>query len=183
MQFERRQLLRILSFAFGSSFIMSRNQPGLAAQTAKQPTISPPPAGAAVRHGFAGGSEMEKVTGIGGLFFRAHDPTALGRWYQQHLGVSLTPSSYEESVWQQEAGPTVFAPFAETSNYFGDARKDWMVNFRVRDLDRMAGQLRAAGIAVEIDPQSYPNGRFARLHDPEGNPIELWQPTGRAASR
>ena len=51
-----------------------------------------------------------------------------------------------------------------------------MVNFRVRDLDRMSAQLRAAGIAVEIDPQSYPNGRFARLHDPERNPIELWQP-------
>ena len=183
MRFQRRQLLRILSFAFGSNFILSRNQLGIAAQTTIQPMISPPPTGAAVRYGFARGTEMEKVTGIGGLFFRAHDPTALGRWYQQHLGISLTPSSYEESVWQQEAGPTVFTPFAETSNYFGDAHKVWMVNFRVRDLDRMAAQLRAAGIAVEIDPKSYPNGRFARLHDPEGNPIELWQPTGRAAPR
>ncbi len=53
-----------------------------------------------------------------------------------------------------------------------------MVNFRVRDLDRMAAQLRAAGIAVKMDPESYPNGRFARLHDPEGNPTELWQPAG-----
>ncbi len=183
MRFQRRQLLRILSFACGSNFILSRNQLGIAAQTTIQPMISPPPTGAAVRYGFARGTEMEKVTGIGGLFFRAHDPTALGRWYQQHLGISLTPSSYEESVWQQEAGPTVFTPFAETSNYFGDAHKVWMVNFRVRDLDRMAAQLRAAGIAVEIDPKSYPNGRFARLHDPEGNPIELWQPTGRAAPR
>jgi glyoxylase I family protein len=183
MLFLRRQLLRTLSFAFGSSFILGRNQHGIAAQTATQPMISPPPAGTAVRHGSAGGTAMEKVTGIGGLFFRAHDPTALGRWYQQHLGVSLTPSSYEESVWQQEAGPTVFAPFAETSDYFGDAHKVWMVNFRVRDLDRMAAQLRAAGIEVKIDPQSYPNGRFARLHDPEGNPIELWQPAGPGASR
>ena len=108
---------------------------------------------------------MEKVTGIGGLFFRARDPKALGRWYQQHLGISLTPSSYEDSVWQQEAGPTVFAPFEETSGYFGDAHKVWMVNFRVRDLDKIAAQLQAAGIAVKIDPQSYPNGRFARLHD------------------
>jgi glyoxylase I family protein len=58
-----------------------------------------------------------------------------------------------------------------------------MVNFGVRDLDKMAAQLRAAGIAVKIDPQSYPNGRFARLHDPEGNPIELWQPTRRDAPR
>jgi glyoxylase I family protein len=98
----------------------------------------------------AGGPEMEKVTGIGGLFFRAHDPKALGQWYQQRLGVSLTPSSYEESVWQQEAGPTVFSPFPETSDYFGDANKVWMVNFRVRDLDRIAAQLRAAGIAIKI---------------------------------
>jgi len=88
---------------------------------------------------------MEKVMGIGGLFFRAHDPKELGRWYQQHLGISLTPSSYEDSVSQQEAGPTVFAPFEETCDYFGDAHKFWMVNSRVRDLDKMAAQLQAAG--------------------------------------
>jgi glyoxylase I family protein len=177
MLFLRRQLLRTLSSAFGSSFILGRNRLGIAAQTATQPKVSPPPAGASVRDGIAGGTEMEKVTGIGGLFFRAHDPKALGRWYQQHLGISLTPSSLQDSVWQQEAGPTVFAPFKETSDYFGDAHKSWMVNFRVRDLDKMAAQLRTAGIEIKVDPQSYPNvGRFARLHDPEGNPIELWQP-------
>src|ERR1700731_498424 len=146
MRFLRRQLLRILSFAFGSSFIWSRTQLGIAAQKTTQPKVSPSPAGAAVRDGIAEGTEMEKVTGIGGLFFRAHDPKALGRWYQQHLGVSLTPTSYEESPWQQEAGPTVFAPFEETSDYFGDAHKVWMVNFRVRDLDKMAAQLRTEGI-------------------------------------
>jgi predicted enzyme related to lactoylglutathione lyase len=146
------------------------------AQTATQPKVSPSPAGADLRNGIAAGTEMERVTGIGGLFFRAHDPKALGLWYQQHLGISLKPSTLQDSVWQQEAGPTVFAPFKETSGYFGDASKDWMVNFRVRDLDKMAAQLQTAGIEVKIDPQSYPNGRFARLHDPEGNPIELWQP-------
>ncbi len=126
---------------------------------------------------------MEKVTGIGGLFFRAHDPKALGSWYQQHLGISLTPSSYGGSVWEQEAGPTVFAPFPETSGYFGDVHKVWMVNFRVRDLDKMAAQLRTAGIEIKIDPKSYPIGRFARLYDPEGNPIELWQPARPNAPR
>jgi glyoxylase I family protein len=175
MLFLRRQLLRTLSFAFGSSFIWSRNQPGIAAQTPTQPKLSPSPAGAAVRHGIAGGTEMEKVTGIGGFFFRAKDPKALGLWYQQHLGVSLIPTSYEESPWQQEAGPTAFAPFPETSKYFGDAQKVWMLNFRVRDLDKMAAQLRAAGIEIKIYPPD-PTGRFARVHDPEGNPIELWQP-------
>lgn len=127
---------------------------------------------------------MEKVAGIGGLFFRARDPAALGRWYQDHLGVTLTPSSYEELPWRQEAGPTAFSPFPETSDYFGDSKPVWMVNFRVRDLDAMTAQLRVARIAIEVDPQHYPNGRFARLHDPdEGNPIELWQPAGRDAPR
>jgi hypothetical protein len=176
MRFQRRQVLRTLSFAFGSGFIWSRNQLGIAAQTATEPNVSPPLAEAAVRDGIAGGTEMEKVTGIGGFFFRAKDPKGLGLWYQQHLGVSVIPTSYEQSPWQQEAGPTAFAPFKETSGYFGDAQKVWMLNFRVRDLDKMAAQLQAAGIEVKMDPEPYPNGRFARVHDPEGNPIELWQP-------
>jgi predicted enzyme related to lactoylglutathione lyase len=75
------------------------------------------------------------------------------------------------------AGPTAFCPFPEATDYFGEAKQTWMVNFRVRDLDAMAAQLQAAGIAIEVDSQNYPNGRFARLHDLEGNPIELWQPT------
>lgn len=176
MPFQRRQLLQIVSFAFGSSFLPTRNQLGLVAQTATQPKVSTSPDGAADRDKTAGGMEMEKVTGIGGFFFRAKDPKALGLWYQQHLGISLIPTNYGDSPWQQEAGPTAFAPFKETSNYFGDPQKVWMLNFRVRDLDKMAAQLQAAGIEVKMDPQSYPNGRFARLHDPEGNPIELWQP-------
>jgi len=175
MRFQRRQLLQTLSFAFGSSVLWSRNQLGIAAPTATQPKVSPPLAGDATRGAIAAGTEMEKVTGIGGLFFRAHDPKALGLWYQQHLGISLTPSSEGGSVWEQEAGPTVFAPFPETTKYFGDAQKAWMVNFRVRDLEKMAAQLQAAGIEVKIYPEDS-TGRFARLHDPEGNPIELWQP-------
>jgi glyoxylase I family protein len=119
---------------------------------------------------------MEKVSGIGGLFFRARDPVALGLWYRDRLGVTLVPSNNEELPWRQEAGPTVFAPFPETTTYFGDAGKVWMINFRVRNLDAIVAQLRAAGISVELDPQHYPNGRFARLNDPEGNPIELWEP-------
>lgn len=125
---------------------------------------------------------MEKVTGIGGLFFRAHDPAALGEWYRDHLGVALVPSSYQELPWSQEAGPTAFAPFPETTQYFGDAAKSWMVNFRVRNLGAMVAQLRAAGISVKVDAERYPNGRFARLNDPEGNPIELWEPAGRDSS-
>jgi len=118
---------------------------------------------------------MEKVTGIGGFFFRARDPKMLGEWYRDHLGVDLVPDSYDKLPWQQEAGPTAFAPFPEDTEYFGDAQKKWMINFRVVNLDAIVAQLRAAGASVEIDPEKYPNGRFARLHDPEGNPIELWE--------
>jgi glyoxylase I family protein len=119
---------------------------------------------------------MEKVNGIGGLFFRSNDPTALGRWYQGHLGVNAPPSSYDELPWQQEAGLTVFAPFPADTDYFGGKEQTWMINFRVRDLDAMVLQLRAAGIEVDVEAEMYPNGRFARLSDPEGNPIQLWQP-------
>lgn len=126
-----------------------------------------------------GSAGREKVLGIGGLFFRARDPAALALWYERHLGVALTPSSYDQQPWRQEAGPTVFAPFPDTTGYFGARDRAWMVNFRVRDLAAMVAQLRAGGIAVEVDPKLYPNGRFARLHDPEGNPIELWEPQAR----
>jgi len=119
---------------------------------------------------------MERVSGIGGLFFRAKDPAALARWYEAHLGVSPVPASYEDSPWRQEAGPTVFAPFPAETDYFGRPGQQWMVNFRVHDLDAMVAQLRGAAVAVEIDPTAYPNGRFAHLEDPEGNRIELWQP-------
>ena len=119
---------------------------------------------------------MEKVLGIGGLFFRAADPAALGSWYRDNLGIELTPTDYDTLPWHTEAGPTVFAPFHRDTDDFGADGQNWMVNFRVRDLDKMVAQLQVKGVAVKIDPEKYPNGRFARLHDPEGNPIELWQP-------
>jgi glyoxylase I family protein len=176
MSFQRRQFLQVLSYAFGSSFILPQDELAMAAQNPAQPASPVPPANSAAKHE-SGGTEMEKVAGIGGLFFRAHDPKALGNWYLEHLGIALTPTSEGGTVWQQEAGPTSFSPFPEKSGYFGDPAKVWMVNFRVHDIDKMVAQLRAAGIEVK-DPESYPNiGRFTRLHDPEGNPIELWQPS------
>ena len=119
---------------------------------------------------------MERVTGIGGLFFRAKDPPALGQWYKDALGIDLVPSDYSRKPWLQEAGPTAFAPFEQNTDYFGKSEQQWMINFRVRNLDAMVEQLHKMKIAVRVDPETYPNGRFARLHDPEGNPIELWEP-------
>lgn len=125
--------------------------------------------------------EMERVTGIGGFFFRAQDPAALATWYRDNLGIDLTPTSYDIEPWQQEAGPTVFGPFSQTTEYFGRPEQMWMINFRVDDLDAMAAQLQANGIEVDVEAETYPNGRFARLSDPEGNPIQLWEPADPGA--
>ena len=119
---------------------------------------------------------MQTVTGIGGLFFRTKNPAVTAQWYKEHLGIDFVPTDYSQKPWSQEAGPTVFAPFPEDTDYFGDAAKQWMINFRVKDLDAMVEQLRAAKVDVSVDPAKYPNGRFARLLDPEGNPIQLWEP-------
>ncbi len=121
---------------------------------------------------------MERVTGIGGLFFRARDPEGLAEWYSAHLGVDPAPESYENSSWWQQPGPTVFAALPEDSDHFEGAANSWSVNFRVGDLDAMVTQLRRAGVEVEVDAETYPNGRFANLRDPEGNPVQLWQPEG-----
>ncbi|WP_420141347.1 VOC family protein [Sphingomonas sp.] len=114
------------------------------------------------------------VTGIGGFFFRAKDPEALGAWYKDVLGVGGGADSW---VWRQEAGPTVFAPFRADTTYFA-ADKPFMLNLRVADLDALTATLAAKGIEVTTDPDwdAPETGRFARIHDPEGNPIELWQP-------
>ena len=113
---------------------------------------------------------MAKAIGIGGVFFRAADTQALAAWYETHLGVT--------GFWEQAAGMTVFAPFKADTGYF-PAAKQWMINFRVDDIDGLVAQLQGAGIAVETRPDEWDTpetGRFARIMDPDGNPIELWQP-------
>ncbi len=141
-------------------------------------------AGAAATAGAVGaspGDAKERVAGVGGFFFKAKDPKALAKWYEDNLGIPPVPTSYGGPSWETEAGTTVFTPFPHDTNYFGDAGQQWMLNFRVHDLDRMAAQLRASGIAVDVDKTTYPNGRFASLRDPEGNPIQLWQPASNSA--
>ncbi len=113
------------------------------------------------------------VTGIGGVFFRAENPEALLEWYRVRLGVVM--EGY--APWEQAAGPTVFMPFAADTGYW-PAGKQWMMNFRVSDLDALLADLAKAGVTAETNPDwdTPETGRFARIHDPEGNPIELWEP-------
>jgi hypothetical protein len=119
---------------------------------------------------------MERVTGIGGVFFRASEPVGLAHWYRDHLGVDSGVDG--GSVWKQEPGPTVFAPVeSDAGYYFAGPDQAVMVNFRVRDLDAMVAQLRAAGADVAGDIETEEGtGRFAWVVDPEGNRVQLWEP-------
>src|SRR5689334_12429926 len=99
MSVQRRQLLQILSYVFGSSIIPLRNQFAIAAQNPAQPAGPATPAKASAKQE-QGGAKMEKVAGIGGLFFRAKDPKALGHWYDEHLGITIEPTSQGAAVWQ-----------------------------------------------------------------------------------
>ena len=120
---------------------------------------------------------MEKVLGFGGLFIRSQNPEAMAKWYETHLGILPVPTSAEGQVWMQQAGPTVFSPFKADTDYFA-ADKQFMLNFRVGNLDKMLAQLREAGIEITQEMEMEGIGRFARIHDPEMNPIELWEPAG-----
>jgi predicted enzyme related to lactoylglutathione lyase len=116
---------------------------------------------------------MEHVRGIGGYFVRAADPAGLSAWYRDCLGLDIDATG----LWRQDAGPTVFAAFESGTDYFGPGDQRTMLNFRVRDLDAMLAQLRAAGAEVAEETQEMDGvGRFGWVTDPEGNRIELWQP-------
>lgn len=122
------------------------------------------------------------VLGIGGLFFRARDPEALSHWYREHLGIGPgcgvdAAGRSDEWCWMTQAGPLVFAPFPQDSDYFA-ADKTFMINLRVSGLDDLLASLRTAGIEIIVKEEwdQPETGRFARVHDPEGNAIELWEP-------
>jgi glyoxylase I family protein len=116
----------------------------------------------------------QAITGIGGIFFRAKDPAALAKWYDDNFGITAMSETSTEP-WQQSAGPTAFVPFDADSDYY-PAHQWAMFNFRVTDIDLMLDQLKAAGAKIDDHRQDEDFGRFAWAYDPEGNKIELWQP-------
>lgn len=122
---------------------------------------------------------MERVTGIGGIFFKAKDPQKLLAWYREKLGIDCADFG-AIFRWQDDPGAasaaTAWCPFADDSDYFAPSRASFMINFRVRDLDAMREQLKRAGAEVDEKVMSEDNGRFGWVMDPEGNRIELWEP-------
>ena len=120
---------------------------------------------------------MERVLGIGGVFFKARDPKALAAWYREHLGIPVEADQAYGSLASGAAGEqTVWSTFPADTTYFGSGLAPFMVNYRVRDLDAMLAQLRAAGARVEDRVEDHEYGRFGWAVDPEGNRFELWQP-------
>lgn len=123
---------------------------------------------------------MEKVTGIGGIFFKSSDPKALSEWYKEHLGFDVSNWGGATFTWGGEGddakGMTLWTPFKADTKYFEPSTAPFMLNYRVRDLDAMLAQLRAAGVQVDekVDDSEY--GRFGWGMDPDGNRFELWQP-------
>jgi len=121
---------------------------------------------------------MERVVGIGGVFFKARDPKALAQWYRQHLGVPVEPDQVHGAFTSTAPGEmTVWSAFPTDTKYFGSGASPYMINYRVPNLDAMLKQLRAAGAQVEDRIEEYDYGRFGWAFDPEGNRFELWEPT------
>jgi len=122
---------------------------------------------------------MAKVLGIGGIFLKSKNPSALINWYrdvinlpvQEWGGVLLTP----DAMAGHPGSATIFAPFKEDTKYFEPSTKDFMINFAVDDLDGILANCAKHGVEARILPEE-PNGRFAHIMDPEGNKLELWEP-------
>ena len=125
---------------------------------------------------------MKKVTGIGGVFFKTKDPAATNEWYKTHLGFDTTPygTSFE---WLHlddatKKGTTQWNPFKETTKYFEPSTKDFMINYRVDNLEALVAELRKENVTIVDNIESYDYGKFVHILDNEGNKIQLWEPAG-----
>ncbi len=124
---------------------------------------------------------MDRVTGIGGIFFKSQDPKKLKGWYQEHLGITPDAEGYIHFEWREKEDPdrigyTVWGPFPHDTEYFNPSTKPFMFNFRVANLRALLEQLRQEGVQVDDKVEEYDFGKFGWIMDPEGNRVELWEP-------
>jgi catechol 2,3-dioxygenase-like lactoylglutathione lyase family enzyme len=131
---------------------------------------------------------MRRVTGIGGIFFKAKDPQNLSAWYEKHLGMNSHFPAPVQFNWRDADDPsrkgyTVWAPFPADTSYFEPSQAAFMVNFRVEKLDNLLETLRQEGVLVDPKREDSAYGRFAWIMDPEGNRIELWEPPPEGKQR
>ncbi|OCX51662.1 glyoxalase [Mucilaginibacter sp. PPCGB 2223] len=123
---------------------------------------------------------MKKVTGIGGIFFKCDDPGKIREWYEKNLGIknSQYGSTFDwrEMDDPEKTGSTTWSPFAKDTKYFNPSTKDFMINYRVENIEALVEELKGAGVQIVDELATYEWGKFIHIIDPEGNAIELWEP-------
>ena len=123
---------------------------------------------------------MKKVTGIGGIFFKCKDAAKMNEWYKTHLGFDTTEYGtnfqWKDAEAPSKNGSTQWSPFSETTKYFEPSTKDFMINYRVADLEALLAELRKEGVTIVDEMETFDYGKFVHIMDPEGNKIELWEP-------
>jgi predicted enzyme related to lactoylglutathione lyase len=123
---------------------------------------------------------MKKVTGIGGVFFKCKDPKKITEWYQKNLGLNTNPYGatfdWYEGADSTKKAQTQWTPFAETTKYFQPSTKEFMINYRVENLEALVEELKKEGVTIVDKLETYDYGKFIHILDPEGNKIELWEP-------
>ena len=119
---------------------------------------------------------MQKVTGIGGFFYKSANPDKLNEWYEKHLGVTQSPPNQLSGGWWTDAVPSIYCAEPEDLKFAGTSQ-NWYINFTVDNLEAMMDQLRNSGIEVELKHDATKFGKFAHLYDPDGNLVELWEPS------
>jgi predicted enzyme related to lactoylglutathione lyase len=122
---------------------------------------------------------MKKVTGIGGIFFKCDDPKSMNEWYAKNLGFPVenygTMFTWRHSDDPDKEGSTVWSPFAKDTDYFEPSKKDFMINYRVENIEELVKQLKSDGVTIIDEIKTYEYGKFVHILDPEGNSIELWE--------
>jgi predicted enzyme related to lactoylglutathione lyase len=124
--------------------------------------------------------KMKRVTAIGGIFIKCKDPNKMNEWYQKHLGLNTNQYGAVFEWWQgadsTKKGFTNWSPFAETTKYFEPSTKDFMINYRVENLEALVEELKKEGVTITDKIETYEYGKFVHIMDIEGNKIELWEP-------
>ncbi len=124
---------------------------------------------------------MKRVTAIGGVFFKCKDPEAQKAWYEKHLGIPMDKygASFEwrHSDDKEKKGTTVWSPFKDSSTYFGEASQQYMINYRVENLEALVQELKKEGVTFVDEVATYEYGKFVHILDGEGNRVELWEAT------
>mgnify|MGYP000630684749 FL=1 len=125
-------------------------------------------------------NKNKKVTGIGGIFFKCKDPEAMKKWYGENLGMVTNEYGslfeFRSSDEPDKKGYLQWSPFGEKTTYFEPSEKDYMINYRVENMEKLVEELKAAGVTVLDDIATYEYGKFVHIMDPEGNKLELWEP-------